>query len=90
MRLIDADALIKYCSRMAQDDWNKNATPISWAHVYGDFIVDINNAQTVEAVQVVICKDCKHARAYPWHCNRTLQEVDAYDYCSWAERIDGK
>lgn len=39
--------------------------------------------------RVIPCKDCKHARAYPWHCNRTLQEVDAYDYCSKAERNGG-
>ena len=43
----------------------------------------IENAPTVDAVEVVRCKDCKHYKiglCYGWHC------VEEDDFCSYGER----
>lgn len=48
MRLIDADKLIAYCKKAANDEWNQRIFPTSWAYAYEDFIEDIENQDTVQ------------------------------------------
>ena len=59
----------------------------------------LNEAPTVDAVEVVRCKDCKHLR-YGYQCYNPLgiklnNDGDAYvlvdedDFCSYGERRDG-
>lgn len=45
--------------------------------VYGDLLEALNNAPTVDAVEVVRCKDCKH-RGIAGECPMCYTE-DAYD-----------
>ena len=78
MRLIDADALLKTL--------NDEGVP---------FNVDVNyfvmNAPTVDAVQVVGCKNCRwysvkgKTTMYGW-CDANWLSVNETDYCSKGER----
>ena len=82
MRLIDAD---------------KVAKEIAWLDEY-DFVIQhdvmecINKQPTVDAVEVVRCKDCKwYERKYPWNnastmCSYLEYPMDDNDYCSLGER----
>ena len=90
MRLIDADALIKTLE--TQDYSNAPDTLEEWTpqDLTNAEIFDINNAPTVDAVEVVRCKDClwrgKHGcyrsrDSYTWY-NRPKDD----DFCSWGER----
>ena len=58
------------------------------------YVQDIDEAQTVDAVEVVRCKDCKH-----WHyeydcvgiCTADVPDIDGvqredFDFCSYGER----
>ena len=84
MRLIDADALKehvkKYTSVFAKYDWR-------------EICEMLNDAPTVDAVEVVRCKDCRWYEndGYHTHCRIMRLSVEAEDYCSRGERReDGK
>lgn len=89
MRLIDADALDMY-ERLKS----------YYGDAWRDAQEEIDNAQTVDAVQVIRCKDCKYYEpdlyANPWGVcchlgwivNVTGNEVDENGYCYRAERRD--
>ena len=57
------------------------------------------HAPTVDAVEVVRCRDCKHykpqKKSAHWenranYCNRIVTiKVQPYDFCSYGERKDG-
>ena len=71
-RLIDANALIKEAN-------------VEGAYGYVDAF-QIANAPTVDAVEVVRCRDCKHRYSDSW-----CEYVDDDDnfYCARGERKDG-
>ena len=56
MRLIDADALLRHKRKMSGADFG--------GEFWDEAVLssDIENASTVDAVEVVRCKDCKHHR----------------------------
>lgn len=83
-RLIDADALI--------DSMNGEFTD----HIE-EFraITIVNDVPTIDAVEVVRCKECKHAsdnKVYGCMCNHfndndwSYHRMYADDYCSYGER----
>ena len=81
-RLIDANALVERLEYNTTDTWAKNLKAIRnwWSHAVGikDNIVRmIENAPTVDAVEVVRCKDCKHYHQY--HYGKTE------DLCEWGK-----
>ena len=73
MRLIDADKLFPYGSvPYVENDGFKTADKL-----YGI----IKNAPTVDAVEVVRCKDCKYGKKeYP---DALFSHLCLYDGCSW-------
>lgn len=82
-RLIDADKLPKYTG---------------YALSASEVAIAVENAPTVDAVPVVRCKDCKHARlgcdekyGEYWECTYTNldQHFDADHYCFYGERKGG-
>lgn len=88
-RLIDADALI---AKM-DDDAKHMKSSLALIFTYAE-INDIKHQQTVDAVEVVRCKDCRH---YGWTENRIPSEREWWcyewndareetDFCSHAER----
>ena len=81
-RYIDADALkefIESAYRPLCDDYHMKD------YVLNQILTDIKNAPTVDAVEVIRCKDCK------WHikggfCDLYFADRAADEYCSRAER----
>lgn len=82
MRLIDADALIKEIKTDIEDVGLQERK----------IFYRINDAPTIDAVEVVRCKDCKYWQdnngGYPnQNCRWNEQETpDADDFCSAGER----
>ena len=92
-RLIDANALLRHKRKM------------SGAEFGGEFwdeavlASDIKSAPTVDAVEIVRCRDCKHympqKKSAHWenranYCNRIVTiKTRPYDFCSYGERKDG-
>lgn len=46
-RLIDGDKLRATLRRWTEDEWNQNASPVSWAYAYEDIIDLIDDAPTI-------------------------------------------
>ena len=87
MRLIDADALIGALNRGL---WGKE-----WDKALCKAI--IHDAPTIDAVEVVRCKDCRHAH----ECHKSVQYTrnepntvtigyTKIDFCSYGERKEGE
>lgn len=106
MRLIDADPLLKKTADLEAVALEQVAKSEEW-HMWDAILTertafkyDLMDAPTVDAVEVVRCKDCFYCRKYNeiWQlpkrdvllCIRLYggdgEEVSAEDYCSFAER----
>ena len=88
MRLIDADALIPMM-KYATTDNEIGVFPIRIGFDAIKRVID--DAPTIDAVEVVRCKDCKHrymdgevTQHYYW-CRLHDRPVDDTDYCAWGE-----
>ena len=82
-RLIDANAL-----KRAARKWERESFGILRATTV---LVGISNAPTVDAVEVVRCKDCRHRGALYGnhlcqHPKAILSQVTDDDFCSYGER----
>lgn len=78
MRLIDADAIIEeYCGDCAYKGTElcEEQVPACGTAMW------IKDAQTVDAVEVIRCKDCKHQKT----CKHT-RNLGINGYCSDGER----
>lgn len=95
MRLIDGSALEERCKRQMSDKWNKEAAPYSWANAYEQFLTDIENCATIDAVPV------RHGRWIQndngtWSCNRChswIPDEQHYyaQYCLYCgSKMDGE
>lgn len=88
MRLIDADALRAEFTE--PNDWSDPSQAL--VHITGIWAY-IDNAPTVDAVEVVRCRDCKHYRSVAWHIDGYCHMAEWYkryqypdDFCSRGER----
>lgn len=93
MRLIDADALIEATKNFCDGykvHWTDNKV-LAW----------IDHAPTVDAVEVVRCKDCKHWRKKDFQGGNDIYHMEfggfcpnsrfaryESDFCSYGERRD--
>ena len=79
-RLIDANALLRHKRKMSGADFGGEF----WDEAV--LASDIENAPTVDAVEVVRCKDCKHRYSDSW-----CEYVDDDDnfYCARGKWKDG-
>ena len=85
MRLIDADALgVGRCSR--------DVLPADYCAGWNGMVRLLEKAPTVDAVEVVRCRDCKHYKPDEYECGCDfaggLSYVKADDFCSYGERRD--
>lgn len=101
MRLIDADNLLKQYERIdwysvsKEGQFMRGATTEDnpFIHYYdGEEI--IKNAPTVDAVEVVRCRECKHCDPENHHCDHHMGTVAPLrrkpdDFCSYGERKEG-
>lgn len=84
-RLIDADALWR---KFENEPWYDNADRDEIA------LSLVDDAPTVDAVEVVRCRDCKHSECYDalLYCGHTrglAGSVAPNNFCSYGERKDG-
>lgn len=88
MRLINAEHLKKRATDLDDDCWDY------YGQSTADFLEYIDNEPTVDAIEIVRCKDCIYWQdnngGYPhimcrWNTDETPDEDD---YCSWGERRD--
>ena len=85
-RLIDADALLnEFLKRYTGRERNRNLV-FAACEIKQDFADMISDFQTVDAVEVVRCKDCKRRYSDSW-----CEYVDDNDnfYCARGERKEG-
>ena len=84
-RLIDAEFIEKYVNREEHNTPDERWRPES------EFVALIDNAPTVDAVEVVRCKDCEHywkninTKGYDGKC----VSVGDDDFCSKGTKMDG-
>ena len=98
MRLIDADVLmidigcvdaVKYGNETAEQRHNSYSTLMKYE--IADYI---NDAETIDAVQVVRCKDCKHLTRSPWNnpdfgwCKLYGHNRKMDYYCASGEKVE--
>jgi hypothetical protein len=99
VRLIDADALAQRMEKRYADLWTEYGQYNSYVAGFDEATMAVEAAPTVDAVEVVRCRECKHwikigaefliAKIYG-EC-RLLGDDDtryADDYCSDGERRD--
>ena len=85
-RLIDANALISYIDECSQES--------RFRVYYGYAKSFIDDAPTVDAVEVLRCKDCKHCDPENYHCDHPMSTAAPLrrkpdDFCSYGERKGG-
>jgi hypothetical protein len=89
-RCIDADALIEYLKKMwgrwDEDDWYEAQAKDAMK----DDIEIVNKQPTVDAVPVVLCRDCKYHEVFKngvngW-CNGHGSPTDVTYFCADGER----
>ena len=92
-RLIDADKLINFIDI----GYLRHSGELCYSET--EVANLLLHAPTVDAVEVVRCKDCKHykpqKKSAHWehranYCNRIVTiKTQPYDFCSYGERKDG-
>ena len=86
-RLIDADALLdEFLKRYTERERNGNLV-FAACEIKQDFADMISNFQTVDAVEVVRCRDCKLYNRHRY-CHFWAEAVLDGDFCSYGERKD--
>ena len=92
MRLIDADALVSALNNGRLKEQTGRAVPFNAGVAFALTMVEY--AQTIDAVPVVRCKDCKCSTEWAngtGSCSRYALDwvgMDADDFCSMGERKD--
>lgn len=88
-RLIDREALLSFEKMDAE-----LCATCGEHHTAEDVIMMIKTAPTVDAVEVVRCKDCKHCDPENHHCDHPMGTAAPLrrkpdDFCSYGERKEG-
>lgn len=93
MRLIDADALKEYFEKCLKVESGKDNTKERYAYMaWLRSVHAIDNAPTVDAVEVVRCKDCKHRihdeERCLYYCEMYYGQGDVSDdnFCQWGAK----
>ena len=83
MRLIDADRL----SEAIYDNVPAPYEDASWAKE--NCLAEIEAAQTIDAVPVVRCRECKYRDGTPGQPNILCGQMHEDDFCSYGKRKEG-
>ena len=93
-RLIDANALKQRFDEREADDIEMYGVHIVECFPADDAKEIVDQMPTVDAVEVVRCKDCKmrcpESVCIAKHCTLTGVPVDDDDFCSYGERREGE
>ena len=87
MRLIDADRALEIVR-------NQGIAHPNAYHLTNYATLILREAPTVDAVEVVRCRDCKHCDPENYHCDHPMGTVAPLrrkpdDFCSYGERKEG-
>lgn len=85
-RLIDANALIRTMKEMYCDGCNNYDGIRCRACDFDSAMSDIEDAPTVDVVEVVRCKDCEHYTSWESCLRDGLTDPNPDDYCCFGER----
>ena len=93
-RLIDADKRIAEIKKIYCDGCENYGGVKCRACWVDDAMCLIDDATTVDAVEVVRCMDCKHCDPENYHCDHPMGTAAPFrrkpdDFCSYGERKDG-
>lgn len=96
MRLIDADALVSALNNGRLKEQTGRAVPFNAGVAFALTMVEY--AQTIDAVPVVRCKDCKHCEyasnriptEQAWVCYKLGIDVEQDWFCADGERRDNE
>ena len=88
-RLIDREALLSFEKMDAE-----LCATCGEHHTAEDVIMMIKTAPTVDAVEVVRCRECKHCDPENYHCDHPMGTAAPLrrkpdDFCSYGEREEG-
>lgn len=92
MRLIDADALDKIMGEAYLSLFNEYGSFDAYAMGYESAVCAVEAAPTIDAVEVVRCKDCKHYENHRLKVFENCVRNERYipmkpdDFCSYGER----
>ena len=86
-RLIDANEVWHKIHKRREAAYRELNHPRCNAYLNAEF--DVLDAPTVDAVEVVRCKDCKHKDGMPGQTNIVCWQMHDDDFCSYGERKDG-
>ena len=87
MRLIDADRAMEIVR-------DKGIAHPNAYHLTNYAMLILREAPTVDAVEVVRCRECKHCAPENYHCDHPMGTVAPLrrkpeDFCSYGERKEG-
>ena len=90
-RLIDKEPIKKFIV----DGLNNPNRMKAFGHDAIEILTEIEYAPTVDAVEVVRCKDCKHMEVTPYNlrlCNvwDSINGMGDDGFCNYGERRDGE
>ena len=93
-RLIDADKRVEEIKKQYCDGCYNYGGVRCRACLVDDAMCLIDDAPTVDAVEVVRCRDCKHCDPENHHCDHYMGTVAPLrrkpdDFCSYGERKEG-
>lgn len=80
--LIDRQTVVDMLQRLAYDDWNQGVNT-SWANAYSECADMVEDLPSIDAVEVVRCKDCYHYDEESEKCILNNSEMKPMDYCSY-------
>lgn len=87
MRVIDADALRYEPLQKGDRNYRTYNLDDAYEDGYSDAFVDIRNAPTIDAVEVVRCEDCRYFKGDGLECHWGMFAYED-DYCSNGKRIE--
>lgn len=87
-RLVDATELRKkwYDEGYIMHESGMRYCELDWQEIYDEFIADLDSMPTVDAVEVVRCKDCFHYWDGVCKAHIDVIYTDENEFCSWGER----
>ena len=95
MRLIDGDALIeKFNEKVDMAECLIDARTAERFATFCALADAVEEMPTVDAVEVVRCRECKHCDPENYHCDHPMGTAAPLkrkpdDFCSYGERKDG-
>lgn len=82
MRMIDAEKLEKFI----EDGLNNPDKNKRFGHDAIEIMTEVHFSETVDAVPVVRCKDCKFRDGTPGQPNILCGQMKENDFCSYGEK----